>query len=276
MALITISRGTFGGGKDLAESVAKRLGYRCLSREELLIIVASQFGLTEDELAAARESKPGFLERMSLRRIQYTAYIRAALCREVRNDNVVYHGQGGNLLIGEVPHVLRVRVIADMEFRIKAAMDRHAVSRGKAIKLIKKADEDRAKWSKSVYNVDWQEPSLYDMVVNLARISPDTACELMVVAVQTNFRTTPESQKIMNDLALSADIRARIAAHKGIEDVEVEIAADGGTITVGGKANLAAETDRIMRLVRETPGVSEVKSNMHTRTSGRHESMGEF
>ena len=35
MSIITISRGTFSGGKEFAESLAKNLGYRCLSREEL-------------------------------------------------------------------------------------------------------------------------------------------------------------------------------------------------------------------------------------------------
>ena len=34
MAIITVSRGTYSGGKNLAESLSQKLGYRSLSREE--------------------------------------------------------------------------------------------------------------------------------------------------------------------------------------------------------------------------------------------------
>ena len=36
MAIITISRGSFSKGKEVAEKVAKILGYQCISREILL------------------------------------------------------------------------------------------------------------------------------------------------------------------------------------------------------------------------------------------------
>ncbi|MDD5095003.1 MAG: cytidylate kinase family protein [Dehalococcoidia bacterium] len=276
MTIITISRGTSGGGKELAKRVADQLGYRSFSREELLATAASEFGIGKEELAAAGESKPGLFQRVSLKRIQYIAYMRAALCKEVKKDNVVYHGQGGNMLIGEIPHVLRVRVIADMEFRIKAAVDQYSCDREKALKFIKKVDEDRGQWAKSLYGIDWQDPSLYDLVINLERIGVTTASDLVVTAARERFHTTPESQKMMSNLALSSEIRARIAANKGIEDIEVEIKADGDMVTIEGKPDSAAEAERIIRVVRETPGVREVTSAMRTRTSGRHHSMREF
>ena len=64
MAIITISRGTFGGGKELAESIAGRLGYRCISREELLTNTASQYVVPEGGLRAALDTKPGLLEQV--------------------------------------------------------------------------------------------------------------------------------------------------------------------------------------------------------------------
>ncbi len=36
MPIITISRGSFSGGKMLAESVAKVLGYRCIDRDQII------------------------------------------------------------------------------------------------------------------------------------------------------------------------------------------------------------------------------------------------
>ena len=96
MAIITISRGTFAGGKELAECVATKLSYRCVSRELLLADTASKYGVTEQKLVAALDNKPGFFEGLSLQRIHYIAYIRAVLAKQAQEDNVVYHGQVGH------------------------------------------------------------------------------------------------------------------------------------------------------------------------------------
>ena len=134
MAIITISRGTFSGGQSLAEAVAEKLGYRCIARE-VLAEAASQYGVAEEKLSKAFSQKPGFFEHLTSERIHYLAYFRATLFKEVRDAQVVYHGHVGNLLLKEVPHVLRVKVIANMGFRIKAAMDRHHLSREEALTI---------------------------------------------------------------------------------------------------------------------------------------------
>ena len=83
------------------------------------------------------------------------------------------------------------------------------------------------------------------------------------------FQTTPESQKAIDDFVVSTEVRARIAADRGIEDTEVEIEADGDVVTIDGKADSMGEANRIMRVVRETPGIREVKSDLRVRTSGQ-------
>jgi cytidylate kinase len=275
MAIVTISRGTYSGGKQLAELLAEKLGYRCLSREELLTGVAEKYGVGDDTLSAALHYKPDFLEGTKLGKIHYIAFVRAALCREVRSNEVVYHGQGGHLLLAGIPHILRVRVTADMEFRIKAAMDRHDVNREEAIELIKKVDRHRALWMISIYQTDWQDASQCDLVINLEHMSVDSACELLVHAVGgPRLKTTPESQHLMDDLVLSSDIRERIAAHswkdieERIEDYDVKITSDKGAVDISGKASSQKEIDWIIQIARETPGVREIRSHMLIRTIG--------
>jgi len=275
MTIVTISRGTYSGGKQLAESLADRLGYRCLSREELLTGVAKKYGVGDDILSAALHYKPDFLEGTKLGKIHYIAFVRAALCREVRSDEVVYHGQGGHLILTGVPHILRVRVIADMEFRIEAAMNRHDVTREKAIDLLKEVDHQRAIWMISIYQTDWQDASRCDLVIDLENMSIDSACELLVHAVGgPRLKTTPESQQIMDDLLLSSDIRERIAAHswkdtkERIEDYEVKITSDKGAVDITGKTSSQKEMDRVIQIARETPGVREIRSHMVIRTIG--------
>ncbi len=269
MSIITISRGTFSGGQALAECVAKKLGYRCLSREELLRRAAKDFGVSEEKLNTALMNKPGFLEGLSLRRIHYIAYVRAALCKEVQKDNVVYHGQAGHLLLQGVPHVLRLKIIADMEYRIKAAMERNHLTREEAIDYIKRMDEERNQWVKAIYHVDRNDPTTYDMVINLEHITIESACEVICRTVEAEFRTTPESQRIMDDLVMATDIRAKIAAARNIKDEDIEILCKDGVVTILGSVSSIEDADRIRDLVRKQPGVKEIASKLKAPIQSR-------
>jgi len=266
MAVITVSRGTFSGGLNLAESIAERLGYRCLARIELAE-AAGRYGVSEEKLSEAISGSPGVLERLSSQRMHYLACLRAALVREVKNDNVVYHGLAGHFLLSGVPQILKVKVISNLEFRINAAMERSHLTREDAVQFIKTVDEKRARWTKFLYHVDWNDPSLYDLIINLEQISLSSACEIVChTAGLDEFKTTPEREKIIEDLTLSTEVRAIIAANaagKSISDAGIEIEADNGVVTIGGTVGSLQDADKIREIVRTTiPGVSEVKTKM--------------
>src|SRR5437588_10449141 len=132
MAVITISQGTFSGGRMLAEAVSRRLGYRCFDREQLIGKVA-QRGVSEDDLRTAFEKPPRFFGQSQHTRYVYLALIQAALTEEVRTGNIIYDGLAGHLLLGKGPHVLRTRIIAPMDFRIAMVEYRRQCSRKEAI-----------------------------------------------------------------------------------------------------------------------------------------------
>ncbi len=267
MAIITISRGTFSGGQILAECIAEKLGYRCISRE-VLVEAARQYGVPLEKLSKALAEPPGFLHRSTEDRAHYLAYIRADLCKEVKDDRVVYHGLAGHLLLRGLPNVLRVRVIADMEYRIKAAMERQSLSREKAMEFVQKIDDKRVKWTRFLYHADWSDPSLHDIIINLEHIGINDACDIVCqIAGLDKFKVTQESQKVMDDMLLSTEVRAALAGSKGISDGGIEIEADGDVITIGGTVGSLNDADKIKELVRKMPGVKEVNSHMHVLSS---------
>lgn len=260
MPIITISRGTFSGGKDLAECLAEKLGYRCISRE-VLTEAASRYGIREEDLTRALTEKPGFLKRVTLERIHYLACIRAALCQQIKNNNIVYHGHAGHFLLKGVPNVLRVRVVAGMEYRIKAAMERNKLNKEEAVRYIKKMDDERLRWTEFLYHVDWRDPALYDLVINLDRVSIPSACELIRDAITLEeFRAIPDWEKIWNDLALSCSARAKIAVDKniGTRDRGIELEANDGVVTIGGKVDSHYDAERLEEMIRQMPDVRDV------------------
>jgi cytidylate kinase len=267
MAIITISRGTFSGGRNLAECVAEKLGYHCLARLSLHE-AAKRYGVSDEELSEAISETPGILERLSSERMRYLACARAALVKEVKDDNVVYHGLAGHFLLQGVPHVLRVRVIANTEFRIKGAMERNRLTKKEAIDYIKKMDEKRVRWTKFLYHVDWHDPSLFDLVINIDHFDISDACEIISHTVHLDrFKTTPEAQKMMNDLALSTEVRAIVATNKGVADSGLEVEADGGVITLRGTVESMQDADRIREIVKAVSGVKSINSKMQVKSS---------
>ena len=91
MSIISISRGSWTQGKEVAEKLAQTLGYECVSRD-ILLQASEQFNIPEIKLARAIHDAPSILDRFTSGKERYIAYIRAALLKHVQKDNVVYHG----------------------------------------------------------------------------------------------------------------------------------------------------------------------------------------
>jgi cytidylate kinase len=208
MSIITISRGSYSRGKEVAEKLAQSLGYQCLSRD-ILLEASERYNIPEIKLVRAIHDAPSILERFTYSKESYVAYIRAALLRQVQKDNVVYHGLAGHFLLQALPHVLKVRIIADLEERVKEEMKRENISAEEARRILLKDDEERRKWSKSLYGIDTWDLSLYDLVIEIKCISVNGAVELIKCALQDPcFKTTPENQKLVDEMFLAAQKEA--------------------------------------------------------------------
>jgi osmotically-inducible protein OsmY len=265
MSIIAVSRGTFSGGQAVAECVAERLGYRILGRDDL-VEAATRYGVPEDEVATAMDKPPSFWERLTgAKRTIYLHSIRAALCEQARQGKLVYHGHMGHLLLPGVSHVIAVRVIADMEFRIATAMEQRNVTRDQAVADIRRIDRERAAWAQFLHGAQWDDPSLYDAVIKLGRIGMDSACEMVAgMARLREFQPTPESIKSMEDLTLGSLVSARLATDPRTLVTDVGVSADGGVVTIGGVVDWQATVEAIPLVAREVDGVREVKNEVRS------------
>jgi len=258
MAIITISRGTFSGGEALARCLAERLGYECISREAV-VQVAWGYRVLAEDLTAEMEKSPWLWERLLGERAAYLTFMRAALCEHARGGKVVYHGHLGHLLLPGISHVISVRVIADMEFRIKAAMQQQNLAREDAIAYIAKVDKERRQWTRLLYDVEWDDPSLYDVVLNLSRVRLATACEMVArMTEQEEFKPTAESLKAMQDLALHSRVSVALLKDFRSRGADLRVTADDGILTITGTTQLPAVVDLVPSLVRQVDGVKEV------------------
>jgi cytidylate kinase len=235
MPIITISRGTFSGGTELATCLHRQLGYSLVSRE-IIAEAAATYGVSEARLSEALEKSPRLLDRFLHDRRQYLAFIRVALCERAAHDNMVYHGHAGHLLLRGIRHVLRVRLIAPIEFRIAQLQNRKGLDRREAAQYIERVDTERARWTEFLYGANWQDPSLYDLVVNLEHVDLEGACQAIVaLASRPCFQADDTSRQAMADLLLASRVAAMLAAAPETANAEVDVRARSGHVEIEGK-----------------------------------------
>lgn len=262
MSIVTISRGTFSGGKDLAECLAATLGYECVSRE-VMLEAAQKYGVSADSIAAAIQRAPRFLDRLGRQRDAYVAFFRATLCEWALRGSLVYHGNAGHFLLAGVSHVLRARVVAPMDYRINAAMSRMSVTRDEAIAHIDKVDRERTRWTQFLYHVSWEDPHHYDVVLNLEHMSVQTACDtLALMAKRSDFLPTPASQAAMRDLAVKSRVLAALAADPRTAGVDVDVAADDGRVTIHGWVRDQSLVEDVLQVAGSVEGVREIANEL--------------
>jgi cytidylate kinase len=260
MGIITISRGSYSKGKETAEKLAQVLGYECISRD-VLLEASAQFNIPEVKLVRAIHDAPSFFETFKHGKEKYILYIRKAFLEHVKKDNVVYHGLAGHFFIKGIPNILKVRITANIEDRIKEEMRREQISEKEARYILKKDDEERRKWSMHLYGIDTNDPSLYDIVLHIDNLKVSDAVEILAdMARRPCFQSTPESRQKINDFHLAAEAYAEIFDRYPAAEVNCQ----GAVVTVKIETALSLEEevgDKIKNLLAGIDGIKEVKVN---------------
>jgi cytidylate kinase len=254
MPIITISRGSYSRGKEVAEKLAEKLGYKCISRD-ILLEASETFNIPEIKLIRAIHDAPSILERFTYGKERYVAYLRSTLLKQVQKDNVVYHGLAGHYFLKGIPHVIKVRILADLEDRVKEEMRRENISADEARYILKKDDDERRRWGIQIFGIDTWDPKLYDMVLHIKTLTVEDAVDLISHAAGLpHFQATPESQHHLDDLTLAAGVEAAL-----VEEIpSAKVEAKNGEVFVSIKGNLAQEEETIAmvrRIVHKVAGI---------------------
>ena len=260
MAIITISRGSFAGGKAIAESLGERLGFPVLGREELLQTAAREYGIKESDLTTALNESPAFWRQVPGKRLAFVKCVTAALLDQAKDGNLIYHGNVGHLLLGGIDHVLRVRVIADLEFRVAAAVEKGGFSRKEAEAYILSVDQDRKRWVQLLYGTDWESPSQYSVILNLSQVGVDGAVDTIAGMTRlAGFQPTPESGKYYDDLLLACRVWAALAREPKTRSSGIDVTADDGAIRIVGSVRTGEAGSLLPEIAEKVEGVTSVQ-----------------
>jgi cytidylate kinase len=195
--LITISREYGAGGSELGVILGETLAWPVLDHE-LVRQLAARLKCEEGEVKAMDEHAPSFLERLAAVAVVTAPESRvhsrpwatdpdcvAAAAREVlleaaRTPPLVVVGHGGNCLFRDRRDVLRVRVTAPFDVRVKRVARRTGATAQQAAADVRRRDADRQQYLQRYYQSDVNDACQYDLQINTGTVPLEAASQLVM------------------------------------------------------------------------------------------------
>src|SRR3984893_594723 len=240
MAIVTISHEIGARGPEIGQQLAERLGCRYVDHE-LISNAATRYGLLEEKLSHLDESKPSLFERFDAETRRYITATQPALYDFAEQDDVVLMGRGGQWLLRGSPHVLRVRVMAPFDVRVKRLTKKLAGPMGEqtnprtVTELVRRDDAEKAGRMRYLYEVSITDPSLYDLVINTEKLSIGAAVGLLAGVVgQPELTATSASAQLVADRSLASRVQVALATHPETRKYRITVEAPGGFFTHEG------------------------------------------
>jgi hypothetical protein len=188
--------------------------------------------------------------------------MRKALLEEIRYDNIVYHGYSSHLLLPAFRHFVRVRIEAPLEMRVTMTMRRLSCNEEKAREYITNADEHRVRWARFMYAHDIRNTMLYDLVLNLDRVTLKAASGILeCLMVEKDFQITPDSRAEVERLYLATKIEESLVTDPRTAALEIRAEVRNDGIRLIGPYIEDSELTMITKIVQTVPDTSNVQYN---------------
>jgi len=248
------------GGPEIGMKLGQRLGYRYVD-QELVLDVARRYGVAEDKLSHLDESKPTLFERFDTETRYYITILQTTLLDFAEMDNAILMGRGGQWLLRGIPHILRVRVIAPFEARVKRWIKRTAAMTGEtptqraAADFVRRDDAEKSGRMRYLYEVDLADPMLYDLTISTERVGYDAAVEMIETSVRRpEMASSDAARRTVASRALASRVQVALAINADTRRYRISVEAEDGAVTLEGTGAL----ERAVEVAREVPGVRVV------------------
>ena len=263
MSLITITRSIGSGGMQVARRVANELKFEFYD-DRRLQEEAIKMGIPED-LKSLDEKAPGLFDRILTHKpTLYKDLMEAVVYEVARRGQGIILDHGAHMLLQDFGCALHVRINASEAFRIQHLMDQQDINQEAAEKMIHKNDSARRDFLQFSFHIEWNDTSLYDIIIKRDKLSTDWVAKLIVEVAQSEEvkECSLTALEAMEKLSLLKKIEAAILKNNfspidfHIDILETDVA------HITGWTHSKQQKDLLLKTVESVPGVSDVKPNV--------------
>jgi len=205
LAILTVSRLYGSGGSEVADLVAKKLGWALLDNA-VVDAVAARMGLSVAEVRDREERVPSLVERLTSAMAmgsqewmspladakrptdeQLIEGTRHIIDEAIARGPLVVVGRGTQEMLAEREDTLHVVCYAPRKALIARTMQRESMSVEEAARLVDETNRQRDQWVRLHWERDRRAHENYDLSVNTERLGIQGAADLIVAAARIRF-----------------------------------------------------------------------------------------
>jgi len=274
MAIVTISRKSGTGARDIANAVAKKLRYAFVSKDSIYTEIEEHGKSWLDWAARLDDRAPTFLEQYDRSHAAYLAMVEHCIYKNALKNNVVILGRGGNYLLETIPYSLRVRITASAENRGRTLCSRFGIDEAAARKILKHRDHEKSNYINRAYRRNWDNPDDYDMTLNSGRMGFEELVALIVNEIPARDDLfTPETEETLRRLELASRVKAEIASRFYMFINTLDVHHDGTAIILRGICRLTREkTQELVETAKRAADSTKIRCELYTGAPDGEES----
>jgi cytidylate kinase len=186
MALITLSQSMGSGGAPIARRVAEALNLD-LFDDQRLKQKAVEMGVCAADLKGLDEKAPGFFDRLLSQKPEvYLDILKAVVYETCRQGSGVIVGHGSQVLLNDFNCAFHVLLHASQKARIESIAREKGLAPEVARRLIHKNDSEQRGFFRYAFNLRWDDPTLYDLVINPDKIGLDVSAGIIIQGARSD------------------------------------------------------------------------------------------
>lgn len=231
MSVIGMFSSVFCKAEHVADQVQASTGLKALSDEDVVAAAHKLSGIAVEKIRRAFIAKTSVFNKFTHEKEASIAYLRLALANLMTQDNLIISGFAVHLIPTAISHLLRVALIADINYRLAVAAETEGLAEKEAIKRLRNHDENCAAWVDFLYHksVECWDPKLYDLFIPMNKTTVEQASTLIEGNIlKSVLRTTDASRQAVDDFRLATQVEVTLTE----EGHNVEVTAHNGAVTL--------------------------------------------
>ena len=223
------------------------------------------YGITDKNISKFDEKKPGLLASFSNQHEKYNNYFKLYFFEKAKeNPNCILLGRGGAFFLKNVPGVLKIRIIGSENVRVSRIMDRYHLDEKSARKIVLQRDEERAGYTRFFYNMAWDDPSSYDIVINTDSLTNDIVNSMVEGAIQVfnHDNYVEKLTKRLKEMYLAQKIVIYLLYEQKLPIHFLEVDVHDATATVMGTVEVRGIIAQINQALASYEGIEKVDNKV--------------
>lgn len=198
MAVLTISRQFGAGGKTLGKMIADQLEYT-FADNNIIQRVAKEANVSPLWVESFEKEAGSKMSRMISKMVSqrwldrilkdergyideqiYLDYLVLIIAQMADEGDVVILGRGSQYILNDHPDAHHILLVKHFENRVRFMVENYNLTQHRATQVVNAEDKRRANLYRKLSKEDYDDPSLYHMVLNMDKIDLEMAKRLIL------------------------------------------------------------------------------------------------